>query len=332
LFPYRRNDQRKKKRIFRRFRRFNVETPVDANDEGPYKVPRSPLSLPCKIGMERAMARHQKLDKIPELLDALVTTPEIATAARRVGLHRSTVFNYLVRSRLGDPELQEIEWYGVVAPFHVHATQNARALTAQAIQASAMDRALNGCYVDVFYQGQRQYERVKKAEYADMSDEDIAAFGIKDAYEMRPVRQWLKPSDALTLKMLESWDKRYRPHQEIDVNYGGVLRIERPGEATTKQIAAKPIFDDTNEAEQRGGVLALARPAKSSEEMDEWAQQGDFAPRAVKFVGADGKETTLSANERSLPAPSTPTPNHARPLDAAGTGRGNVPSGGFKVR
>ena len=273
------------------------------------------------------MARPEKIDKIPALLDAMVTTPEISTAARRVGLGVSTVMRYLVRSRMGDPELQEIEWMGVTAPMHVHATQNVRALTAQAIQASAMDRALNGCWVDVFYQGQRQFERVKKEEYADYSDADIEAFAISDAYEMGPVRQWLKPSDALTLKMLESWDKRYAPHQTIDVQYGGVLRIERPDEQTTKVIEAKPIFDDTSDTEQRGGALALARPAKSSEEMDKWAEQGDFKPRPVKFPNA-----TLSASERALPAPSTPTPNYARPLDSAGTGRGTVPTGGFKVR
>lgn len=278
------------------------------------------------------MARREKLDHIPALLDAMVTTPEIAAAARRVGLHPSTVFRYLVRSRLGDEALQSIEWYGVVAPFHVHATMNARALTAQAIQSSAMDRALNGCWVDVFYQGQRQYERVLKAEYEGLSDADIEMLGIKDAYEMRPVRQWLKPSDALTLKMLESWDKRYRPHQEIDVNYGGVLRLERPGEQTTKTIEAKPIFDDRPDDQQTGGVLALARPAKSSQEMDRWAQQGDFKPRPVKFVSADGTERVLSADDR--PATQPPRRDYSRPtppLDATGTGRGTVPPGGFKV-
>lgn len=277
------------------------------------------------------MARPTKLDKIPELLDALVATPEFATAARRVGLGVSTVMRYLVRSRMGDPELQEIEWYGVTAPFHIHATQNARALTAQAIQSSAMDRALNGCWVDVFYQGQRQYERAKKAGYEHLSDAEIELFAMTDdAYEMRPVKQWLKPSDALTLKMLESWDKRYAPHQTIDVQYGGVLRIERPDERTTKTIEAKPIFDDSNDAEKQGGVLALARPAKSSEEMDDWAEQGDFKPRAVKFVDASGRETTLSASERQLQQVPSPKPNYARPLDQAGIGRGQVPPGGFK--
>lgn len=278
------------------------------------------------------MARPTKLDKIPELLDALVTTPEFATAARRVGLGVSTVMRYLVRSRMGDPELQEIPWYGVVAPFHVHATQNARALTAQSIQSSAMDRALNGCWVDVFYQGQRQYERVLKREYEGFTDAELEAFGheIADCYEMRPVKQWLKPSDALTLKMLESWDKRYAPHQTIDVQYGGVLRIERPNEQTTKVIEAKPIFDDNSDTQKQGGVLALARPAKSSEEMDDWAKQGDFKPRAVKFIGANGQETTLSASERQLQQPPAPKQNYARPLDQAGIGRGQVPPGGFK--
>jgi hypothetical protein len=284
------------------------------------------------------MARPEKLDRIVPLLDAMVTTPEISVAARRVGLGVATVFRYLVRSRMGDPALQEIEWMGVAAPFHIHVTQNARALTAQAIQSSAMDRALNGVWVDVFYQGQRQYERVLKREYEGFTNAELDEFGhnVDDCYEMRPVKQWLKPSDALTIKMMESWDRRYAPHQTIDVQYGGVLRIERPNEQTTKTIEAKPIFDDSNDAEKQGGVLALARPAKSSEEMDAWAKQGDFKPRPVKFVRADGSTTTLSANERTAPAA---TQDYARrpaaPLDQAGIGRGPDPkniggSVGFK--
>ncbi len=152
------------------------------------------------------MARPEKLDRIVPLLDAMVTTPEISVAARRVGLGVATVFRYLVRSRMGDPALQEIEWMGVAAPFHIHVTQNARALTAQAIQSSAMDRALNGVWVDVFYQGQRQYERVLKREYEGFTNAELDEFGhnVDDCYEMRPVKQWLKPSDALTIKMMES--------------------------------------------------------------------------------------------------------------------------------
>ncbi len=53
-------------------------------------------------------------DKIPALLDNLMTC-SVAEAARRVGITPQTVWNYLVRSKMGDAKLQEIEFCGVVA-------------------------------------------------------------------------------------------------------------------------------------------------------------------------------------------------------------------------
>lgn len=40
--------------------------------------------------------------------------------------------------------------------------------------------------------------------------------------------------------------------------------------------------DDADSTQQRGGHLALARPATSSEELDKWAQQGEFIDRLPK--------------------------------------------------
>lgn len=292
-------------------------------------------------------------DKIPALLDSLITC-SVAEACRRAGITPQTWWGWLVRSKLGDPQFQEVEFCTVVAPLHVQYA-NAKTLAAQQIEQSAIERARDGCEIDVFYQGVRQYERVKKPEFADYTDAEIEAFAIADAYEMKPTKQWLKPSDALVMKMLESWNKRYRSHQQIDVNYGGVLRLERPEERTTKTIEHKPeVFgEDIDEAEQRGGHLALARPATSSEELDRWAEQGEFKPAPVKFISAAGNETVLQAAERdgdaSVSKPAsigqaagqrapqrTPAdygrPRSAQPLDSAGTGRGRVPDGGFRQR
>lgn len=299
-------------------------------------------------------------DKIPALLDNLITG-SVAEAARRVGITPQTVWNYLVRSKMGDPKLQDIEFCGVVAPFHVQLA-NCRALMAAQIEQNALERARDGCYVDVFFQGVRQYERVKKQQYADWSDADIEALGCEnDAYELRPTKQWLKPSDALVIKMLESWQKKYRPHAQVDVQYGGVLRLERPDERTARTVDAKPIFEDTEEVERRGGHLALARPAKNSAELDQWNAAGEFKPQPVTFVDAQGQRTDLVAapdpllsrmadqasKERTAAAPPalpvaprspapTTMPPPAPPARSVGDGRerlgrGLPPKGGFKV-
>ncbi len=266
------------------------------------------------------MANRLNLDRIVALLDASVTSPTISGptgCARRVGVTPQTVFNWLVRSRLGDEKLQSIVWHDVTAPFHVHLTQNAHALTALAIEQSAMDRALNGCEVPVFFQGQRQYEKVLKPQFADCDADDLEIiFGpdTSDAYEMKPTMQHLKPSDALTLKMLEAHSKRYQPHQTISVGYSGVLRLERPDEATKTVEHQAEVFEEQPADGQRPAQLALARPAKDAAEMDKWEAQGDFKPAPVAFVNAKGERTELRADlEERLQALKERGPEHPQP-------------------
>ena len=252
-------------------------------------------------------------DKIPQLLDNLITC-SVAEACRRVGITPQTFWNYIVRSKLGDPRFQEVEFCAVIAPLHVQ-YQNAKTLASQQIEQNAIERARDGCMVDVFYQGQRMFERVKKAEFANTPDEDLWLVAGSDweeiCFELRPTKQWLKPSDALVIRMLESWNKKYRSHQEIDVRYGGVLRLERPDEQTTKTIEHQPqVFEEDDDSAEPPRQLALARPATSSEELDKWAEAGEFAPAPVTFVSAKGERTELRADlERRLAeGPKNPMP------------------------
>ena len=188
-------------------------------------------------------------------------------------------------------------------------------------------------------------------------------FDPSERYERKPVKQWLKPSDQLVIRMLEAWNKRYRPHQQVDVTYGGVLRLERDGERAAKTIDQKPIFDEDVETEQRGGHLALGRPAKDSAELDKWNAAGEFKPQPVTFVDAEGKRTERVAapdpllsqsgdsdpvrgmKEKARPGATddvgsknpTPTPPaNTRQQSTAGDGRertgyGKVPPGGYRV-
>lgn len=263
--------------------------------------------IPDKI-KNRKGAPMSHYEKIPELLDNLLAC-SMAEAARRVGISPSLPWKWLVQSRLGKPELQEIEFCGVLAPFHVHYSQNIPALTAHQIQQTALERARDGVLVDVFFQGQRMFERVLKEEYAHIKEDElwieVGPDWEKVCYETRPTKQWLKPSDALVIKMLESWNrKRYGAHQQIDVNYGGVLRLEKETTATPKAIEHKPaeVFEDApeDEFEQRGGHLALAAAASSSQEFEERARSGEFDQAEVTFRDADGKPTALRPDIEEL--------------------------------
>jgi hypothetical protein len=239
-------------------------------------------------------------DRVPDLLANLVASPSIAEACRRTGMTPATHWNYLIRSKQGDPLFQEIEWHGVKAPYWQHVA-NTRVLAAAAIEQAALDRALNGCWVPSYFKGEPVFETNEK--FLGWTDEEMRALDydpVRDRFvwegdppRRKQVMVWLKPSEQLAIKMLESWHKRYRPHQQVDVNFGGVLRLDRPDERTrSKTIEAKPLLDDDDDVgEQRGGHLALGRPAKDSAEMDKWNAAGEFKPQPVTFVDAEGNRT-----------------------------------------
>lgn len=253
------------------------------------------------------MAKTIDKQKVSEFLDHSLTCSTVEAAAR-IGVHRNTPWNWLVQSRLGHPDLQEIEFCSVIAPYHVQ-LDNVKHLAVAAIEQNAVERALHGCYVDVFFQGRRQFETVLKPEH-EGKDEDTLALEYgpdykRECYETIPAKQWLKPSDALVVKILESWKrKRYGSHQTIDVNYGGVLRLEKDPAPTQPviDVTATEVFEDEppDVAEQHGGHLALAAPAKTSEEFEQRAAAGEFDQAPVAFKDANGQPTTLRPDIEAL--------------------------------
>ncbi len=157
-------------------------------------------------------------DKIPDLLANLVASPSIAEACRRTGMTPATHWNYLIRSKQGDPLFQEIEWHGVKAPYWQHVA-NTRVLAAAAIEQAALDRALNGCWVPSYFKGEPVFET--NEQFLGWTDEEMRALDydpVRDRFvwegdppRRKQVMVWLKPSEQLAIRMLESWHKRYRP-------------------------------------------------------------------------------------------------------------------------
>jgi hypothetical protein len=307
------------------------------------------------------MAHYKKLT---EILDCFVTSPSVAETARRCSMTPQTIWSYLLRSRRGDPLFQEVTWHNITCPWHQH-FENSKVLAAATIEQAALDRAANGCLVPSFYMGAPVWQESETyARIGFKNDDEARALGFNpevDRWEWetgpdgkqrrKQVMTWLKPDSQLVVKMLESWNKRYRPHQQLDVNYGGVLRLERADERSPKTIEHKPLFDEQDDVEQRGGHLALGRPAKDSAEMDKWNAAGEFKPQAVTFVDAEGNRTErvaapdplLSQPQASVPIgrpgnkPVKPVNSPTQetgdlPADGAGPLRSRPLPGGYRVR
>ncbi len=88
------------------------------------------------------------------------------------------------------------------------------------------------------------------------------------------------------------------------MNYGGVLRLEKDAkpEAAVIETTATEVFDGEAEdaPEQRGGHLALAAPAKTSDEFEARAAAGEFDPAPVVFRNASGETAALRPDIEAL--------------------------------
>jgi hypothetical protein len=244
-----------------------------------------------------------KYSLIPELLDALVETPDIATAARKVGLSERQVHRWTVQSRGGKAELQEIMFCGVVAPFHAH-RENARRLSVDALEAAFLDRCRNGFLVGSFYKGEPVWKTDETIirELGPDPDPELCMmlFGQRDALLRvdglrQQVMQHMKPSEQAVQAALQHW-RNYAQHIKTDVSVGGVLRVDSAQPTKLIEQKSAEAFEDNTasvEAEREGNFLAVHREAKDQDEMIAWQREGVFAPAEIEFIAEDGKVTNV---------------------------------------
>jgi hypothetical protein len=248
-----------------------------------------------------------KRDRLPEILDCMALGLNYTEIARRLAIDPKTIFNWMARSKAGDPKFI-VNWSGVEAQFAAHARSAVR-MSVMMIEAQARDFALRGFEEPVVYQGEVQYQR--DPELVGRPDL-VELLGLPDDYlrvdgrvQIQTVTR--KPSDALVTLMLRSHLKTYADKASVDVNVGGVLRLQRPDERSAPKVIEHQsadtfsLEDDDSEQAPRG-QLALGRPARDSAELDKWNRDGEFAPQPVAFVDAEGNRTErIAAPDPLLP-------------------------------
>ncbi len=268
--------------------------------------------------------------RLSEILDSLVIEPSVEATARRLGMTSRTIWSYLFRSKRGDAEFQAAEFCGTVLPFH-QAFEASKSIAARALEQNAISRATSGSWQDSYFQGRPQFEpdpRILAAGDQNCTPDELELYwGQRTPYLLDPVtrepvraRVWMKPSETLVIKLLESWDRRrYGAHQTVEVKMNSVLRLERPDEASAKPALepAASVFDEIESDTPAVPRLALGRPARSSEELDQWNAQGDFKPTAVRFIEEDGSvvertatpDPLLTAEQQPAPAARAASPH-----------------------
>ena len=229
------------------------------------------------------------------VLDNLVIDPNVSNAARKIGCSTMTLYRWLKLSRDGTPEFQNLEWCQEVGSFHQFFEYAVRAQI-NSIEQTAKSHALGFDEV-VTFQGRVSYEIDPKL-VGESDDPDVLEmlFGVRDKFlrdengAVIPLTVRRKPSDALVIKMLSSHKSEiYGEKSRVDINMrvGGVLRLQRPGEMPVKTLEQQSDgsfgLDDTGAADEvdTTSMLALGRPAETSEEFQAWSDAGEFAAAPV---------------------------------------------------
>lgn len=244
-----------------------------------------------------------KHDRLPDILDCFAAGLNYEETAKRCGCTSRTIQRYIRRSYAGDPEMI-CTWQDVQDQFINHC-KSARAMLVMLAEQNMVGRSLGHKEI-VIFQGQVQYRRdpalVGRKDLQDL-------LGVPDDLlringEVQPLYIDRQPSDALTIKVMEShMRKTYGQKSEVDVKHSGTVFLPRPGDAETapKQIEQAPQFEiEAVPEEDQPPPLALARPARDSAEADELAARGEFEHRPATYVDADGKRTTVIAGADPL--------------------------------
>jgi hypothetical protein len=108
------------------------------------------------------MSWKSTIRKLPDFLDALVAHGVTTTASKIVGVSRVTIWRITNASEAGDPDLQEIEWAGLMQPFHLHLL-SALDMSIQNVQEDVTHAAWKGRMIEPVVGGIYQFEDCEHA-------------------------------------------------------------------------------------------------------------------------------------------------------------------------
>jgi hypothetical protein len=269
-------------------------------------------------------------ENLVKVLEASVTTPHWRKAMMSIRASEALAMSWRAKSikALSDNDTSSpffLEWRGTWDFWHRHA---GRARTENIIlhESTVRDQSLNGVEEPVFGPDQKPIWKEDPRFIGRDDDYVREVLGMADFEDVTPWHrlehdakgnpiQLTKRTQIpapLRLRVLEQ-DRRYIERKEVDTHVTGEITVAKP-------LQRKPGEERPDVARLR--ALAALPPAKRREEMGALPHP----------VDAHGHRTVST---QTLPPEPRPVPVYARPaqpLDRAGTGRGEIPEGGFRVR
>ncbi len=282
-------------------------------------------------------------ENLIKVLNACVVTPHWRKAMATIRASEALAFVWRAQS-IKAKEANDtssvfwIEFRGVYDFWHCHAGR-ARVENVQVIESAIRDRVLNGTTEPIFGPDQKPIWKEDPRfigrsddyvrEVLDMADfEDVTPWHRllhdENGNAIQATKQVLPPAP-VQLRVLEQ-DRRYVERKEVDAHVTGEITVAKP----LQRLPSEPRPDV---AKLR--ALASLPPETRREQIGASKVPLDVhGNRTIPRVLPPGhRDDDLPKIE---PLPLQPTrPSYARParsLDNAGTGHGEPPPGGFRVR
>ena len=281
---------------------------------------------------------HITGQNIVKVLDILVSRPTWAVAMRAAcGASERTAYEWRAKSIAAAKANDRsspfyLEWRGAWDYFHCHAGR-ARAENKISYEALVRDQAAHGIEEAVLGPDQRPIYR-ERPEYIGRSDQfirdaeilasddDVAWYRLEhdDKGHPIPLTKITQLPAPLRKAVLAASHPDYKESLDVQVQHSGTVQISKPLE----RLASEP----------RAGEAELRRLASMSPE-----ERRAFIHAEAEPTNSHGQATRpnvgdYEGEQPKLIAPNPPRPAYAKPvkpLDQSGRGRGEVPSGGFKI-
>lgn len=251
-------------------------------------------------------------DTMRDVLGKLVLSPRMKAAARDLGLHPTTLFQWINKSKAGHAEMR-LSWMGVERWFHEH-VDIARKLSTVALDHSARDLAINGHSAPKFLNGQPVWtvdpkiaadalsmdDEMWEIAYGDRKREDIY---VRDANGALVQEMDISPPNPqLLVKMLASLvPDIYGERSSVTHIHQGHVWIEgsTPTAPHLQRLKPEQIEDgdfqeafamaDAPETVKRpANVLAIPAPCKDAYDFDRKFLR-KLVREPVLFRDADGR-------------------------------------------
>ncbi|SDI55298.1 MULTISPECIES: hypothetical protein [Bradyrhizobium] len=186
------------------------------------------------------LTKYKQPGKFGEVLDNIHTYGSLGKASRASAVDPWTLARWRRMSEAGDQDFQDVEYRGVIQPFHLH-VEDAIENSVDEIESNFRATARDGYWRPVIWHGDYCFEPDEAAEAMSETEfQDAVELGLAwpdkkrrvkneetGRWERVKITEWIAPSVDAQVKVLSSWSDRYADKRslKLDMNVNQTLGV-----------------------------------------------------------------------------------------------------------